>query len=373
MKISLVGPVYPYRGGISHFTSSLARAFLELNVDLQVISFKRQYPKWLYPGESDLDPSAVHESVQAEFILDPFWPVTWWKAIRAIHAFNSRIVVIEWWTVFWGPAYFMVTKFLHRHGLKVIFLIHNVLPHEEKPWDRLLTKLVLRQGDGYLVQTERERDRLFELIGHQDCIRVQPHPIYKFNLTENLTQQEARLKLGLPSKIPVILFFGIVRPYKGLNILLKALSILNQTNEYYLLIAGEFWQDKAEYLSQIKQLGIQHKVKIIDHYIPNEDLPIIFTAADVFTAAYLEGTQSGTTSLALGFGSRVVVSDRVARGIPENIISFVEIVPSGDPLALATGIQKAIAKTGQGQIQMLVGEDWRELARGLINLGGDNR
>jgi glycosyltransferase involved in cell wall biosynthesis len=368
MTLSLIGPVYPYRGGISHFTSSLTRAFCELNIDLQVISFKRQYPKWLYPGESDLDPSQVHDSIPAEFILDPLEPHTWLKASKSILAHKSNLAIIEWWTIFWAPAYYMLCKYMRRRGVGIIFLIHNVLPHEQKSWDQIVTKLVLTQGDGFLVQTERERQKLVEIIGVHDNIRVQHHPIYDFNRSDKISKKQARQILGLPEDAPIILFFGIVRPYKGLGILLESLHVLNQSGNYFVVVAGEFWQNENEYQLQIQRLGLDDHVKIFNYYIPNEELPIFFTAADIFTAPYLEGTQSGTTSMAIGFGSKIVVSDKVARGITEENLSSIVTVPAGDPAALAEGIQRAYHEDNKVERLSIDGQDWQEFARVLLSL-----
>lgn len=368
MKLSLVGPVYPYRGGISHFTTSLARAFHEQGFDIQVISFKRQYPKWLYPGESDLDPSTIHDSVAAEFILDPLKPGTWRKASQAIMLHGADIAIISWWTVFWGPAFYLLCRYLHRHGIKITFLIHNVLPHEEKPWDRSIAKIVLKQGDGFLVLTERERQRLVAMLGNHEKIHLSHLPIFDFNITEKPTKKQAREMLGIPIDIPVVLFFGIVRPYKGLNTLLESLAILNKSSRYYLLIAGEFWERKDDYVTLIRRLDLTNQVKIIDHYIPNEDLPALFSAADVFTAAYLAGTQSATTSMALGFGTRIVVSEPVARGIPEEYMDSIQVVPAGDPIALAHGIQQAYNDDRSEFISILDRKDWKDLVQALIDL-----
>jgi D-inositol-3-phosphate glycosyltransferase len=367
MKLSLIGPVYPYRGGISHFTSTLARTFVDLGYDLQVISFKRQYPKWLYPGKTDRDPSLIHHAVVADFILDPLYPNTWKKAVQSIVAHESQVAIIEWWTTFWGPAYFLVSKYLHKRGIDIIFLIHNVLPHEEKPWDWIMTNLVLKQGNGFLVQTELERQKLLGVVGKQARIRMQPHPIYDFKMPDRPSKVQARQKLGLPIDAAVILFFGIVRPYKGLNILLESLSILNKSGKNFILIvAGEFWQDEDVYRTQISHLGLEDQVVLFNYYIPNEELPTFFSAADVFTAPYLEGTQSGTTSMALGFGTKIVVSERVAQGIPEGILKTIKTVPAGDPVALAEGIQSAYSGFDEDEKLPPEGNDWKEFVQALV-------
>ena len=144
MKISMIGPVYPYRGGIAHYTALLAQALLQSGHDLQMISFERQYPAFLYPGESDKDPSANAIHIPARYLLDPLYPWTWQRAVREIRAAGPQLVLFHWWSTFWGPAYAALSHTLRR-STPVVFLIHNVFPHEIKPWDRGLASLALGQ------------------------------------------------------------------------------------------------------------------------------------------------------------------------------------------------------------------------------------
>ena len=146
----MIGPVYPYRGGIAHFTSALAEAIAGEGHEIKIISFKRQYPKFLYPGKSDRDPSAEVRPVAAEFILDPLYPWTWDKARQEIVKFEPELVVFQWWTTFWAPAYGSMARGLKKAGIKHVFLIHNVLPHEVRPWDRPLAQYALSTADTFL-------------------------------------------------------------------------------------------------------------------------------------------------------------------------------------------------------------------------------
>jgi glycosyltransferase involved in cell wall biosynthesis len=170
MKICIVGPVYPYRGGIAHYTSRLAQALERHGHAIQVISFRRQYPALLYPGKTDKDPSSDAIRVPAQYILDPLYPWTWWQAAKLISGAKPDMALFQWWSTFWAPAYFGVARRLSP--VPVAFLIHNVLPHESKPWDASLARLALGQGRGFIVQTARERERLQQLVAIIPCI---PH------------------------------------------------------------------------------------------------------------------------------------------------------------------------------------------------------
>ncbi|TLM99460.1 hypothetical protein FDZ73_21815 [bacterium] len=143
MKIVLVGPVYPYRGGIAHYTTMLAKTLQDAGHDVKVISFKRQYPKWLYPGQSDRDPSGEPLTVPASYPLDPLYPWTWTRTVSSICRDKPDMVLFQWWTTFWAPAFAVVAAMLKRRRIRVGFLIHNVIPHEARPWDKILAKMAL--------------------------------------------------------------------------------------------------------------------------------------------------------------------------------------------------------------------------------------
>lgn len=310
MRFVIVGPVYPYRGGIAHYTSRMAQAAIEEGHEVKVISFARQYPRFLYPGKSDRDPSQEVMRIEADYLLDPLYPWTWERAIKEIDKFSPELVVIQWWTTFWAPAFGWISYRLRNH-IKVAFLIHNVVPHEARFFDPWLAKLVLRQGNKHIVQSESQRQKLKELLPKADPVLIE-HPLYDQFAEKRMSKEEARRRLGLPEDRPVLLFFGIVRPYKGLTNLIEALALVYQEGYSPLLIvAGEFWEDVEFYKRRIQELGLQEAVRIYNYYIPNEEVPVFFSAADVFVAPYTGGTQSGALKIALAFGLPVVASEGI--------------------------------------------------------------
>jgi glycosyltransferase involved in cell wall biosynthesis len=338
-RFTLIGPVWPYRGGIALHTTLIARTLRQGGFSLQVISFRRQYPQWLYPGATDRDQSQEAIKTEAEYLLDPLWPLTWTQAAQAIAANQPDLVAIQWWTTFWSLPYAALSRLLRRKGLRIAYIIHNVLPHEAKPWDRWLARLALSPAQAYIVHTQAEQGRLLELLPGRK-VQVAPHPIYRVYSGHTPTQAEARRALNLPPEGPILLFFGFVRPYKGLGVLLQALGILRQRGVCpTLAIAGEFWHDKQAYLDQIKELGLDDQVRIEDRYIPNEELALWFSASDAAVAPYVEGTtQSGAASLAMGFGLPLILSQQVAQGVREENLPGLIVVPTGDAGALARAI-----------------------------------
>jgi glycosyltransferase involved in cell wall biosynthesis len=344
MKIVLIGPVYPYRGGIAHYTAQLTKAMLAAGHDVRVISFKRQYPGWLYPGQSDRDPSQEPLKVPAEYLLDPLYPWTWFRTVAAIRRDAPDLVLFQWWTTFWAFAFRYIGRALKTRKIRAGYLIHNVIPHEARPWDRFLAKMALQQADAFLVQSTGQRDVLKQLIpaANPDLIEL---PVYDMFAAQKLDQLTARRNLKLPEQMPVVLFFGIVRPYKGLSQLFEAMGQLNTAGfQAGLYVAGEFWEDEQKYRQQIDRLHLTEQVWIDNRYIPNEELPIIFSAANVFAAPYTDATQSAAVKMALGFGLPIVVTPVVVNESMQPWINRRVFVCSADnPATIAEGIKQALS------------------------------
>ena len=367
----MIGPVHPFRGGIAHYTSMLAHALAERET-VRVVSFRWMYPAWLYPGGSALDPSGVRIHTEAEYLLDPVNPLRWWQTARRIQGWDPDIVVFQWWVTFWAPAFAGVAWLLKRAGIRILFLIHNVLPHEERRWDRQLARWALRIGDCFIVHTTQEKARLLSLIPEAD-VSIHPHPIYDMFSTNRASPATAKKELGLPLDRKTLLFFGFVRPYKGLKVGLEAVAILRDRGyPVHLLVAGEFWGDKAVYTRCIEQRQLSSLVSLDDRYIANEEVGRYFSAADALIAPYTGGTQSGSATIALSFGLPLIVTDRIAEGIPasENIV---KVIPAGDPTALADAVEEVFESPGSSARPVdNADEGWRRLA-GLISQSAEAR
>ncbi len=316
-NVTIIGPVWPYRGGIAHHTPLLANAITQAGFSVRVISFRRLYPLWLYPGATDKDNSQSVQKTPAEALLDILSPISWIKTAGAISQTAPDFVVFQWWTTGWALPYAIMGRILHQHGIRQVYLIHNVLPHEEKPWDKHLAGLALTGADDFIVHTPVEEGRLLPFIRPNSRVFIAPLPAYRLFPHDEIDQLEAKHIIGLPAKTPVLLFFGFVRPYKGLGLLLDALELLkDQGIEIHLLVAGEFWNDKAAYLAKINDHGLNDRVTIVDRYIPNEALSLYFAAADAVVTPYESGaTQSAVAGLAIGSGKPLIASDLVTQGL----------------------------------------------------------
>lgn len=339
MKIGLLGPTYPFRGGISHYTTLLFK-HLKAAHDVKFISFKRQYPKILFPGKTDKDLSSTPLTEEGvEYLLDSMNPFTWARVAREFIRFQPDILIIPWWVSFWTPQFWYIASKVKKAGnTKILFLCHNVLPHETSRLNLWGRKLVLGQGDFFITHSNDEITQLEKLIPGAMAKRSF-HPTYAELNTTCVEISERNFEEPYN-----LLFFGFVREYKGLKYLIEAIAKLQDGPEVRLTIAGEFWDDKAPYVELIKELKIEDKVTIIDRYIQNEEFAGLFNKTDLVVLPYITVTGSGALQLALGNNKPVITT---------NIGSLSEIVIDGfngfgvaarDSSALAEAIKKGLKR-----------------------------
>jgi glycosyltransferase involved in cell wall biosynthesis len=373
VRFCLIGPTYPYRGGIAHYTTLLAQHLREEHETL-LISFIRQYPRWLFPGQSDRDPSRQPLHTEAEYLLDPLNPLTWWRTLRHIQQWQPDIVVMQWWHPFWAPAWSMLARGIKRQwqAPRLLFICHNVLPHEQgilRPLLPLLTRWALLPGDGFVVHAEADGAVLAEMLP-QARYQVRPHPTYA-PLAE---LPAAALPVTLPADRPLMVFAGFVRPYKGLDVLLEAMALALKVRPLHLLVAGEFWQGTAVYDEQIRRLKLEGAVTTINRYLPNELLAACLNQADLVVLPYRSATQSGIVQAAFGHNKPVITTN--VGGLPE-VVAHEQtglLVPPGDAPALAEAIERFF-REGLGSrfaANIAVGNDrfsWHHLIRELEAFG----
>ncbi len=317
MRVSVVGPTYPFRGGISHYTSLLVRT-LRPSHEVQFLSYSHQYPGWLYPGNGDHDPSSsliLTEDPHTRFDARNPWA---WKSIaREIVQHQSRLVILPWSVAYWGPFFFVFLQALRRCSpAAVLFICHNVLEHETSGLKTSISKRVLRMGDYFITHSQWDKENLVRWVepSRENCIWVSPHPAYQHLQDMSLSKTEARRRLGVAAD-KVILFFGFVREYKGLRYLLESLPLVLKYYPIHLLIAGEIWQGAKVYSGLIRNLRLQDHLTLVNRYIPNEKVGLYFSAADLVVVPYISATQSGIVQMSFGFKRPVVVGN--VGGLPE--------------------------------------------------------
>lgn len=335
-KIIMVGPVYPYRGGISHYTGLMYRA-LSKKYDVDIVSFKMQYPKFLFKKEQKDYKNDSFKIDGTKYLINTTNPFNIIRTAHYIRKNNPDMVIMQWWHPYFAPCYILLSMFMGRQ--KLVYVCHNVFPHERFPMDKKLTKWALKKGRHFIVHAAKEAEELLQIKPAADYA-VTPHPTYNVFRFENMTKMQARKKLGISSDQKVLLFFGFVRPYKGLKHLLNALpKIVESLGDIKLMVVGEFAGEEAkqEYTSQISSLGVLPYVTIKDGYTPDKEVEKYFAACDMVVLPYEDATQSGIVQIAFGFEKPVIVT-RVG-GLPDvvkdNYTGYVVPPCNSDSLAAA--------------------------------------
>lgn len=340
MKVAILGPTHPHRGGIAHYTTLLARAVAARHA-LSMISFRRLYPGLLFPGVTQFDRSdeAIRPPVPPEPILDSVNPLTWGAAGRRLRDLAPEILVVPWWHPFFGPSLGRAARRARRAPGKprTIFLCHNVEPHEAAPLTRALAAYGLGAADAFLVHARSEADRLRARAGRRP-VRVHPHPTYEVFHEGAPTREEARAALDVRGR--VLLFFGYVRPYKGLPDLLQALRLARADCWDRLLVVGEFYEPRERYEALLADPALRDKVRVTDRYVANEEVARYFAAADAVVLPYRSATGSGIAQVAFGAGVPVIATR--TGGLEEVVEEGVSglLTPPGDPAALARAIER---------------------------------
>lgn len=313
MKIAMIGPVHPYKGGIAHYTDLLCRALREDGNEVQLYSFKFQYPKLLYKKPQKDMKSSGFGTNDADFCIHTLNPFNWIKVAGRIKKQKPELIILQWWHPYFAPCFWSICKLLRRE--KILFVCHNVFPHERFPLDRLLTKWTLGCGRYFITQSKMDARDLLS-VKHDAVYRVTPHPTYGMFCRQGMSMQKAREQLQIDQGQRVLLFFGFVRKYKGLQYLLEAMKLLKERDfKVQLWVVGDFGEDKDEYVEQIRRFEIEDQVQMVEGYVPDDEVEKYFAASDLVVLPYLSATQSGIVQIAFGFEKPVLVTE--VGGLPD--------------------------------------------------------
>ncbi len=333
MKVTIIGPAYPFRGGIAHHVYWLRRELTARGHNVQVISFRTLYPKFLFPGKTMFDASEKKLDANALALLNPLNPVTWLEARRAIESFAPDLALVEWWHTFFSPVLGSLVRALKRSGVGLCIECHNILPHERRWIDRRLASFTFSPVDNFITHSNADREDLLSLMpGKQADVAYLP------TFTEFTSADEAA-RDGR-----TILFFGIVRKYKGLDVLLKAMPGVLARVDCKLRIVGEFYEPLETYLQIIREAGLESSVDIVNRYVANEEVPRLFAEADVLVLPYLNATQSAVARIAFANALPIVASR--TGGLSEVVRDQVTglLAPPGDSDALADKLVEYFTK-----------------------------
>ena len=309
MKIILLGTAWPYRGGLATFNERLARQFVSEGHEVELWTFTLQYPSFLFPGKTQYTDEPAPQGLTIRRTLNSCNPFNWLRVGRAIRKAAPDLLICCYWMSFFAPAYGLISRMARKNGkTRCVALVHNMIPHEPSILDKLFAPYFVKSQDGFVALSESVVKDI-EVISHQHTAVSSPHPIYD-HYGERMSKEEACKALNLPADKDYMLFFGLVRAYKGLDLLLDAFGQVKESlPNLQLIIAGEFYEDEAKYRAQIAQLGLEERVIVRNEFVPDGDLRKYFGASDLIVQPYKTATQSGVTQVAFHFEKPMLVTN----------------------------------------------------------------
>jgi glycosyltransferase involved in cell wall biosynthesis len=323
LKIILISPAHPLRGGIAASSERLATAFQAAGHDVTIYSFALQYPAFLFPGKTQFSSGQPPEGLAIKTRINSVNPLNWWAVGREIAREQPDQIVVRFWLPFMGPclgSILRIARFFSKIKFKTTALVDNIVPHEKRLGDRHFAQWFVWACDDFVVMSKSVGDEIKAFLGKKsgfsETVRYSPHPIYDI-YGKSVDKNEARSRLGIPQGVPLVLFFGFVRKYKGLDLLLEALAepALPYLRQVHVAVAGECYEDWRFYQNIIEEKGLQERSHIFADFIPTEQVAEFFSAADLVVQPYRTATQSGISQIAYHFDKPMVVTD--VGGLPE--------------------------------------------------------
>lgn len=336
-KVFIIGPAFPLRGGLASFDELFCEALNKEGHQCEIISYSLQYPNFLFPGSTQYHVNGTApKNITIHTLINSVNPLSWFKTASFIKKQKPDFIIFRFWIPFMGPALGTIARLVKKQNIKVLAITDNVIPHEKRLGDKQLASYFIKGCDAFITMSKAVMNDLekFTNISHKKYLL---HPLYTA-FGDKIPKQEARLKLNLKQDDRVILFFGLIRKYKGLDLLLEAFSLLKANPHNKLLIAGEFYEDKQPYLDLISKYKLEEQIILLNQFIPNDDVKYYFSAADIVALPYRSATQSGVTQVSFHFEVPTLVTNVGGLGeiIPHNVAGYV-VEPN--PQAIASSLE----------------------------------
>jgi glycosyltransferase involved in cell wall biosynthesis len=375
-KVIIIGPAHPLRGGLATFNQRLARQFSDEGNECAIVSFSLQYPSFLFPGTTQYATDAAPANITIHTLINSINPLNWLVVGRKLKKWKPDIIVVRFWLPFMGPALGTLLRIVRKNRhTKIICIADNVIPHEKRPGDKAFTNYFLKSCDAFITMSEKVMAdlRLFE---KNKPIRLVQHPLYD-NFGTILSKAEARKAIGVEEADKIILFFGFIRRYKGLDLLLNAMADQRIKKEgIKLLIAGEFYEDEKPYLELIRENKLEEQVILRTSFIPDSEVRNYLCAGDCVVQPYKNATQSGVTPLAYHFEKPMIVTN--VGGLPSLVPhEKAGLVCEPEPKAIADTILRFYQLGENYFIPHLRNEklkySWQHLTKAIVELAGENK
>jgi glycosyltransferase involved in cell wall biosynthesis len=371
-KAVIIGPGWPLRGGLASFDERLARQFMEEGYDTVIYTFSLQYPDFLFPGTTQYSTEPAPKDLRIKKCINSINPFNWLQVGHELKKMKPELVIVRYWLPLMGPCLGTILRLVKKNKFsKVVCIADNVIPHEKRFGDTSFTKYFVKRVDAFVTMSEKVRKDL-SLFTAKPARQV-VHPLYD-NFGEGIPKKEARKKLSLPQDEKIILFFGFIRKYKGLDLLLEAMNDIRiRQSGIKLLVAGEFYEKREEYDTLISRLQISPQLILRTDFIPDSEVANYLSAADFVIQPYRNATQSGVTPLAYHFEKPMLVTN--VGGLPDLVpAEKVGVVAEPNPTAIANGILR-LYELGENFFLPHLREEkkkysWTKLAAAIEEMAG---
>ena len=338
MKVVIIGPAHPLRGGgMATFNERLARQFMQQGLHTKIYTFSLQYPDFLFPGTTQYSDAPAPKDIDIRVCINSVLPTNWLKVGMELKKLSPDFIVVRYWLPVMGPCLGSILRIVKKNKhTRIICIADNIIPHEKRKGDHAFTKYFIKPIDSFIVMSEKVMSDL-KLFDKAKPVKLIQHPLYD-NFGEKINKETAKKNIGIVGHEKIILFFGFIRKYKGLDILLDALALIKQQQKsipFKVLIAGEFYEDRKPFDEQVEKLGLKDMLILRTDFIPDNEVRNYFCAADVVIQPYRNATQSGVTPLAYHFEIPMIVTN--VGGLPS-------LVPDGKVGLVAEPNAEAIAE-----------------------------
>jgi len=378
-SIVIIGPAHPLRGGLASYDERLAKEFMQQGYDTSIYTFSLQYPGFLFPGTTQYSTEPAPADLNIKVCINSVNPFNWWSIGNALKKLRSDIIIVRYWLPFMGPCLGTILRQVKKNKhTRVVCIADNIIPHEKRFGDTPFTKYFVKPVDAFITMSEKVLGDLPQFAAGKPAKFV-PHPLYD-NFGEKISKEAARKQLAIGNDQKVMLFFGFIRKYKGLDILLDAVKLLStqpstpNLQPFKLLVAGEFYEDRKHYDEQIAQLGIQDHLILKTDFIPDSEVKYYLCAADVVVQPYRNATQSGVTPLAYHFEVPMIVTN--VGGLPSLVPEGkVGLIAEPDAASIAAAITAFFDKGAAAFLPYLVEEkkkySWAKMAEAIVEVAGE--
>ena len=372
-SVVIIGPAHPLRGGLATFNERLARQFIQQGFDTKIYTFSLQYPGFFFPGTTQYSDASAPADLDIKVCINSVLPTNWLKIGFELKKLQPDFILVRYWLPIMGPCLGTILRIVKKNKhTKIVCIADNIIPHEKRKGDNLFTKYFIKPVDAFVVMSEKVMSDLKQFDKTKPVKLIQ-HPLYD-NFGEKIDKRLARKNIGIEGEEKIILFFGFIRKYKGLDILLDALALIKKENSsaiFKVLIAGEFYEDRKPFEAQIAKLGLENMLILRTDFIPDNEVRNYFCAADVVIQPYRNATQSGVTPLAYHFEIPMIVTN--VGGLPALVPDGkVGLVAEPNAAAIAQKINEYFTKDEHFFIENIIKEkkkfSWKKMVDAIIEI-----